>query len=1066
MKNIVKNLSRGLLILVTLMISLQANAINLWVGQSYTWDFSGSVLGSTYNMSVTTSGGYLSVTGSGFYRTITPTQYFSGTATVTAEWDYTLYYGDTKKHQRVSVTISCNENPVSIHPTSVTLSPGQTYQLGYSHKYDNQYVSAANAYFSGGNSSFTVSSSGLITAKSPGTGYATIYSKVSSASNAPSCYVTVKEVEPTGVTTSNYTVLADQSTTLSATVSPSNATVKTTQWYIKSGSDIASISGSKLTGIKPGIATIYCMVNGSIRSNDATVTVTEPKLIVSQKSPAEGSSDISVFVNPSITYSHAIYEGADFSSISLTTNGSEIEGTSEISGKILRFLPTKPLQPLTQYTLLIPKAAVKNKWGSAAQTDANLSFTTGEMEQITVEFSPSSGSYITSSENIKILASPSDAMIYYTMDGSNPSLNSTLYANPIEISSDVTIKAFAIREGYKDSEITTANFNKSQSEVVEYYPSDNTPLFNYAYANPYIRLSGDVVKSNNFRKITLAKSNGDSVDGSAYISNHIIVFVPAAPLENVTTYILDIPYDAIKTENGEVFKGFNWSFTTPNMPVKVGIQGDETVLMLSENGNLMSRGMQIKSHKTTGEITYEEWSKLTSRTNGITDLSCGYTHYAVLNSSKSVSFTGLNYCGELGASNSLQSSVIKSARAGFQTSAIICEDNTLWMSGRNDFYQLCGNEGTHSTEFIQVANNVIDVALGNGYTLFVDNDNVLWAVGRNHFGQLGDGTTTDRITPVKIMDGVARVFASSSGYFSACVTTDNALYTWGDNSVSQLGRTNKANNTVPQQILSDIVDVALGESHGLALTSDCKLYSWGSNAFSQIGEGTGSFVQPKLMAENVKCVDAGSHTSVVLYNSGKVSGWGRKSHSNFADGLGNVSDVVINNGVSYSNLQGASLMPSRFEIGPQSEFAFSPIPKPLSADYEYVEWYSENPEIAMVDGNGIVKSGELGETVITARFVDRYGNEKDAKATVVCTNNPQNSGISTITSDDCWTVFTKGMNISIQNATIGNLYSVYNIQGQLVAQANATTSSISFEVHSTGFYIVKSGSIICKVLCN
>ena len=186
MNKYIKNASVGFMILIAMIMNLQANAINLWVGQSYTWDFSGSIMGSTYNMNVTTNGGYLSVTGSGFYRTITPTQYFSGTATVTAEWDYTLYYGDTKRHQRISVTISCNENPVSISPTNITLSPGQTYQLSYRHKYDNQYVSAANAYFSGGNSHFTVSSSGLITAKSPGLGYATVYSKVSSATNAPS----------------------------------------------------------------------------------------------------------------------------------------------------------------------------------------------------------------------------------------------------------------------------------------------------------------------------------------------------------------------------------------------------------------------------------------------------------------------------------------------------------------------------------------------------------------------------------------------------------------------------------------------------------------------------------------------------------------------------------------------------------------------------------------------------------------------------------------------------------------------------------------------------------------
>ena len=169
MEKTIKEKGRILLILMALLCgAFHVNAISLWVGQTYTWDFSGSILGSVYNMNVSVSGGYLSVTDSGFYRNITPTQYFGGTATVTAEWDDRL--GSSTYHRKATVSISCYENPVSISRTSVTLSPGETYQLSYRHAYDNQYVGAANAYFSGGNSSFSVSSSGLITAIAPGSG--------------------------------------------------------------------------------------------------------------------------------------------------------------------------------------------------------------------------------------------------------------------------------------------------------------------------------------------------------------------------------------------------------------------------------------------------------------------------------------------------------------------------------------------------------------------------------------------------------------------------------------------------------------------------------------------------------------------------------------------------------------------------------------------------------------------------------------------------------------------------------------------------------------------------------
>ena len=52
-----------------------------------------------------------------------------------------------------------------------------------------------------------------------------------------------------------------------------------------------------------------------------------------------------------------------------------------------------------------------------------------------------------------ILTSENDALVYYTMDGTNPTNKSILYTEPITISKSVTIKAIAIKENFNDSEI-------------------------------------------------------------------------------------------------------------------------------------------------------------------------------------------------------------------------------------------------------------------------------------------------------------------------------------------------------------------------------------------------------------------------------------------------------------------------------------------------------------------------------------------------------------------------------------------------------------------------------------
>src|SRR4029077_16303720 len=66
---------------------------------------------------------------------------------------------------------------------------------------------------------------------------------------------------------------------------------------------------------------------------------------------------------------------------------------------------------------------------------------------------------------------------------------------------------------------------------------------------------------------------------------------------------------------------------------------------------------------------------------------------------------------------------------------------------------------------------------------------------RNDFGQVGDGSTTHRISPVRVIDGAG----------------------------------------VP---LNRIIAVAAGTTHGLALRNDGNLFPWGHNGEGELGDGT------------------------------------------------------------------------------------------------------------------------------------------------------------------------------------------------------------------------------------
>ncbi len=65
--------------------------------------------------------------------------------------------------------------------------------------------------------------------------------------------------------------------------------------------------------------------------------------------------------------------------------------------------------------------------------------------------------------------------------------------------------------------------------------------------------------------------------------------------------------------------------------------------------------------------------------------------------------------------------------------------------------------GSYQVSVSNPSTQIRAVAASAGTTMYVKTDGTLWGVGRNHTGQLGDGTTTDRSTPVQVATGVASV---------------------------------------------------------------------------------------------------------------------------------------------------------------------------------------------------------------------------------------------------------------------------------------------------------------------
>jgi len=243
-----------------------------------------------------------------------------------------------------------------------------------------------------------------------------------------------------------------------------------------------------------------------------------------------------------------------------------------------------------------------------------------------------------------------------------------------------------------------------------------------------------------------------------------------------------------------------------------------------------------------------------------------------------------NVCGVAGGAGA------KVSAGGYHTCAIK-QDGSLWCWGRNDYGQL--GDGTYSdrTTPVQITSGVSSVALGLYYTCAVKTDGSLWCWGDNYYGQIGDGTSgwgINKNTPVQIMSsGVSSV--ALGGAHTCAVRTDGSLWCWGRNDYGQLGDGTWTDKNTPVQIMSSgVSSVALGDFHTCAVRTDGSLWCWGYNYYGQLGDGTwtNKNTPVQIMSSGVSSVALGGYHTCAVKTDGSLWCWGRNNYGQLGDGGG------------------------------------------------------------------------------------------------------------------------------------------------------------------------------------
>ena len=212
--------------------------------------------------------------------------------------------------------------------------------------------------------------------------------------------------------------------------------------------------------------------------------------------------------------------------------------------------------------------------------------------------------------------------------------------------------------------------------------------------------------------------------------------------------------------------------------------------------------------------------------------------------------------------------------------------SSLWTMGRNRSGQLGDGTTTERHTPLQIASGVKAVAGGivADHSLFVTSDGALFGMGSNYYGELGIRTTTyDSYKPVKIASGVTAIAAGGS--YSLFVKTDGTLWGMGYNSNGQLGDGTTTVRYIPVPIASNVMLVAAGVVHSLFVKTDGTLWAMGKNGNGQLGDGTTiERHTPVQIASGVKAIAVGGYFSLFVKTDGTLWAVGENGKGQLGDG--------------------------------------------------------------------------------------------------------------------------------------------------------------------------------------